>query len=81
LVVPALIPSCRVIIFHKAPDGRSLAIFAMSTITRGLPSARIAGHNDIRISARYVHPSEDGVLNAVSRMGGHKIGHKRLESS
>jgi integrase len=37
--------------------------------------ARIAGHSDIRMSARYVHPSEDAVLNAMSRLGGHKIGH------
>jgi integrase len=40
--------------------------------------ARIAGHNDIRISARYVHPSENAVLTAMSRMGGHKFGHRRL---
>jgi len=37
--------------------------------------ARIAGHSDIRISSRYVHPSEDAVLTAMSRLGGHKIGH------
>jgi integrase len=40
--------------------------------------ARIAGHSDIRMSARYVHPSEDAVLNAMSRLGGHKTGHRRL---
>ncbi|HKM86653.1 MAG TPA: site-specific integrase [Terriglobales bacterium] len=37
--------------------------------------ARIAGHSNISISQRYVHPSEDAVLNALSRLGGHKIGH------
>jgi len=37
--------------------------------------ARIAGHSSIGISSRYVHPSEDAVLNALSRLGGHKIGH------
>ena len=37
--------------------------------------ARIAGHASINISARYVHPSEDAVLDAISRLGGHKIGH------
>jgi integrase len=37
--------------------------------------ARIAGHASITISARYVHPSEDAVLDAMSRLGGHKIGH------
>src|SRR6266496_3500169 len=43
--------------------------------------ARIAGHSSIAISARYVHPSEDAVLNAVDRLGGHKIGHSEEEAS
>src|SRR6476660_1153767 len=30
--------------------------------------ARIAGHSSVSISARYVHPSEDAVLNAMSRL-------------
>ncbi|OFW10088.1 MAG: hypothetical protein A3G20_09620 [Acidobacteria bacterium RIFCSPLOWO2_12_FULL_59_11] len=37
--------------------------------------ARIAGHSSIGISARYVHPSEDAVLAAISQLDGHKIGH------
>jgi integrase len=37
--------------------------------------ARIAGHSNIGISQRYVHPSEDAVLNALSRLGGHSSGH------
>ena len=37
--------------------------------------ARIAGHASISISSRYVHPSEDAVLDAISRLGGHRIGH------
>jgi len=37
--------------------------------------ARIAGHSSINISARYVHPSEDAILDAMTRLGGHKIGH------
>ena len=37
--------------------------------------ARIAGHSHISISQRYVHPSEDAVLNALSRLGGHSSGH------
>lgn len=37
--------------------------------------ARIAGHSSITISSRYVYPSEDAVLAAMSRLGGHKIGH------
>ena len=30
--------------------------------------ARIAGHSSIVISARYVHPSSDAVLNALARL-------------
>ena len=41
--------------------------------------ARIAGHSSISISSRYVHPSEDAVLDAMSRLGGHKIGHTQNE--
>jgi integrase len=37
--------------------------------------ARIAGHSSVGISARYVHPSEDSVLAAVEKLGGHKTGH------
>jgi integrase len=40
--------------------------------------ARIAGHNSVGISTRYVHPSEDTVLEAVQRLGGHKIGHNQV---
>ena len=41
--------------------------------------ARIAGHASITISSRYVHPSEDAVLDAISRLGGHRIGHNQNE--
>ena len=37
--------------------------------------ARVAGHSSIAISARYVHPSEDAVLGAMERLGGHNSGH------
>jgi len=37
--------------------------------------ARIAGHSSVAVSARYVHPSEDEVLAAISRLGGHNSGH------
>ena len=37
--------------------------------------ARIAGHCNVSMSSRYVHPSEDAVLSAMARLGGHKIGH------
>jgi integrase len=40
--------------------------------------ARIAGHSSISISSRYVHPSTDAVLAAVSRLGGHKSGHSEM---
>jgi integrase len=40
--------------------------------------ARIAGHSSVAISARYVHPSEDKVLEAISRLGGHISGHTEL---
>jgi integrase len=37
--------------------------------------ASIAGHSQIGISSRYVHPSEDAKVAGMSRLGGHKIGH------
>jgi hypothetical protein len=44
--------------------------------------ARIAGHSSIAISSRYVHPSEEAVLGAFSRLGGHNSGHRpELENS
>ena len=43
--------------------------------------ARIAGHSSIAISARYVHPSDDVVLDAISRLGGHKIGHSENQAA
>jgi hypothetical protein len=39
--------------------------------------ARIAGQSSIAISARYVHPSEDAVLNAMSRLSGHNSGQSK----
>jgi integrase len=43
--------------------------------------ARIAGHSSISISSRYVHPSEDTVLAAFSRLGGHNSGHSQLQAT
>jgi integrase len=40
--------------------------------------ARIAGHSSVAISARYVHPSEDKVLEAISRLGGHNSRHNQF---
>jgi hypothetical protein len=37
--------------------------------------ARVAGHSSVAISSRYVHPSEDAVLAAISRLSGHNSGH------
>jgi integrase len=41
--------------------------------------ARIAGHSSAGISSRYVHPSEDRILEAVSRVGGHNYGYTQFE--
>jgi integrase len=41
--------------------------------------ARIAGHSSVAISARYVHPSDDKVLEAISRLGGHNSRHTQFE--
>ena len=46
----------------------------MKTVERAL---RDDGYKDRLISSRYVHPSEDAVLGAMARLGGHKIGHSR----
>ena len=43
--------------------------------------ARVAGHSSIGISSRYVHPSEEIVLAAFSRFGGHNFGHNELEAT
>jgi integrase len=43
--------------------------------------ARIAGHSSITISARYVHPSDDRVMEAISRLGGHNSGHTEFAAS
>jgi len=41
----------------------------------------IAGHSNASMSSRYyVHPSEDTVLNAMTRLGGHKIGHNENQA-
>jgi integrase len=37
--------------------------------------ARIAGHSNVSMSSRYVHPSEDSVLNAMANLGRHNIEH------
>lgn len=42
--------------------------------------ARIAGHSQIGISSRYVHPSEEAMFAAMSRLGGHKIGHNEEDA-
>ena len=43
--------------------------------------ARIAGHSNVSMSSRYVHPSEDAVLSAMARLGGHKIGHSENQTA
>jgi len=44
--------------------------------------AGVAGHANITMSQRYVHPSEDAVLNALSRLSGHNSEHStEIENS
>ena len=56
-----------------SPDQESAAVIF------GCP-ARVAGHSNISISQRYVHPSEDPVPNALSRLDGHYIGTARYNA-
>jgi integrase len=42
--------------------------------------ARIAGHSNVSMSSRYVHPSEDSVLIAMANLGRHNIGHSDKET-
>src|ERR1700736_6586079 len=42
--------------------------------------ARIAGHSNVSMSSRYVHPSEDSILNAMSNLSGHNIGHSTKDT-
>ncbi|CAN5553708.1 site-specific integrase [soil metagenome] len=41
--------------------------------------ARIAGHSSIAMSARYVHPSEDAVMNVFSRLQSPKLLEKQIQ--
>jgi integrase len=41
--------------------------------------SRIAGHASLTMSQRYIHPSQDAVLDAMARLGGHKIGHNEKD--
>jgi len=44
--------------------------------------ANIAGHSQIAMSHRYVHPSGSAVANAMDRLAGHRIWHsERLQSA
>lgn len=40
--------------------------------------ARIAGHSNVKMSQRYVHPSEGSVLKAFTRLDGKNVGHDEL---
>jgi len=42
--------------------------------------SRIAGHASLTMSQRYIHPSQDAVLDAIARLGGHKIGHNEKDA-
>jgi integrase len=41
--------------------------------------ARITGHSSVAVSGRTVHPSEDKVLEAISRLAGHNSADTRFE--
>ena len=43
--------------------------------------AKIAGHSNITIGSRYVHPSESAMAKAFSRMSGHRNGHSEEMTS
>src|SRR5215469_13765479 len=43
--------------------------------------ARIAGHSSLGMSYRYVHPSEDRVLDSMAVLGGHKTGHSEEQQA
>ena len=42
--------------------------------------SQIAGHASLTMSQRYIHPSQDAVLDAMARLGGHKIGHNQKDA-
>ena len=42
--------------------------------------SRIAGHASLTMSQRYIHPSQDAVLDAIARLGGHRIGHNQKDA-
>lgn len=40
--------------------------------------ARVAGHSNVSVSMKYVHPSGENVLDALATTGSYKIGYKAL---
>ena len=42
--------------------------------------SRIAGHVTLTMSQRYIHPSQDAVLDALAWLSGHKIGHSEKDA-
>ena len=43
--------------------------------------ARIAGHSNVSMPSRYVHSSEDAVLTAMAKLGGHKMGQSEEQTA
>jgi hypothetical protein len=70
---PALTPRVRLFVLYSLRHTFLTRLGASGCDVWTL--ARIAGHGSVGISARYVHPSEDAVLSAVEKLGGHKTGH------
>jgi len=66
----------RMVTFHTANPSAAATIRAAYTFLTNLGQngcdawtlARIAGHSNISMSKRYVHPSEHAVLNAIERL-------------
>jgi|HubBroStandDraft_6_1064221.scaffolds.fasta_scaffold08803_9 hypothetical protein len=43
--------------------------------------ARIAGHSNVSMPSRYAHSSEDAVLTAMAKLGGHKMGQSEEQTA
>ena len=67
----------------QAPSIRSLQLAAQFSYKTGREWLRrldaVAGHASLTMSQRYIHPSQDAVLDAIARLGGHKIGHNQKD--
>lgn len=72
-MMDALILPLEANVESTAPGNKRLGASGVDAWTL----ARIAGHSSIAISSRYVHPSEDAILKAISELGRHNSGHNQ----